>query len=155
METSSQFFSLPGLACMCVPYCCTEYASPGVSWDIHTHSKGDWKRLAAAIICLLETTGTGHHKCQQGSRWVGWQHRLALGWLSFILCLTAHLPTSASIWKVLIHLGKVKYTKFCLLKTMFFCFTLDIDISLFFISLIYQMVKEFHLDRISKIFSTQ
>ncbi len=126
-----------------------------VCLGLQTHSKGDWKRLAAAIICLLETTGTGHHKCQQGSWWVGWQHRLALGWLSFILCLTAHLPTSALIWKVLIHLGTVKYTTFCLLKTRFFCFKPDIDISLFFTSLIYQMVKVFHLDRISKIFSTQ
>jgi len=78
VETSSQFIRPLGLACMCVPYCCTEYASSGVSSATHTFQG----RLEEAGCPYHMSTGNYRHWTPQMSAGFlvpGWQHRLALG----------------------------------------------------------------------------
>jgi len=67
VETSSQFIRPLGLACMCVPYCCTEYASSGVSSATHTFQGRLEEAGGPYHMSTGNYTGTGHHKCQQGS----------------------------------------------------------------------------------------
>lgn len=57
------FKPIPGLACMCVPYCCTEYASPGVSQATHTFQG----RLEEAGCPYHMSTGNYRHWTPQMS----------------------------------------------------------------------------------------